>query len=47
MEEAECRAEGVACPVLEFADNTAVASLLEERPHGLTHNPHLNPHLNP
>ena len=33
MEEAECCAEGVECPVLEFADNTAVASLLEERPH--------------
>ena len=35
MEEAECRAEGVECPVLEFADNSAVATLLEARPHGL------------
>ena len=35
MEEAECRAEGVQCPALEFADNSAVASLLEAKPHGL------------
>ena len=35
MEELECRAEGVACPQLEFADNSAVMSLLEAKPSGL------------
>ena len=35
MEEAECRAEGVACPVLQFADNSQVMQLLQQKPQGV------------
>eukprot|EP00966_Prymnesium_polylepis_P096863 2244286-Prymnesium_polylepis.1 len=35
LEEAECRAEGVACPTLEFADNSAVMAVMTTRPTGL------------
>jgi len=35
MEEKECRDEGVACPQLQFADNSAVMVLLEAKPTGL------------
>lgn len=35
MEEAACREEGVVCPSLQFADNSAVTALLEAKPAGL------------
>ena len=35
MEEAECRAEGVVCPKLEFADNSAVMKLMTTKPTGI------------
>ena len=35
LEESECRAEGVACPTLEFADNSAVVALLTSKPTGV------------
>ena len=35
MEEEECRAEGIACPVLEFADNSQVMELLQQKPAGV------------
>ena len=35
MEEAECRAEGVVCPKLEFADNSHVMALMTTRPTGV------------
>ena len=35
LEEKECRDEGVACPKLDFADNSAVVELLTQKPSGL------------
>ena len=35
LEEAECNAEGVACPKLEFADNSNVMALMTARPTGV------------
>ena len=35
QEEAECRAEGVACPTLQFADNSAVMTLMTAKPTGV------------
>ena len=35
MEEAECAAEGVVCPKLEFADNSAVMACFTQRPGGV------------
>ena len=35
LEEAECQAEGVACPQLTFADNSAVMTLMTSKPTGI------------
>jgi myosin heavy subunit len=35
LEEAECAREGVACPKLEFADNSAVMALMTAKPAGV------------
>ena len=35
LEAAECEAEGVACPRLTFADNSAVMTLMTSKPTGV------------
>ena len=56
LEEAECEAEGVACPQLTFADNSAVMTLMTSKPTGvfslmneevLTRNPYPKPFPKP